>query len=284
MGVEPTDYIGHKRFLSFFAGGLLPIISLSFLHMLVKFTQGEKSQVKEEIVEDAVKEETPVVEAKDIVGEVSRVRLNDEQLEVLEKILSKKTSEESVIEEKKSLVDIEPEVQESVVEETPIINEWENEESLEGLVPMNEESPIIDLIQSNKTQIIEEPIVIELHPIDEQPQPVIEPVNEFVPALGDDEVREMVLDEWERKFDLVEDETEEVIIEPIPTSSIVEEPTPTPTTEIVVEETPIVIPIVEEHIVEEIIPEPIIEEQPIPQVEESPIIELPVENEEEKKN
>ena len=39
MGVEPTDFVGHKRFLAFFAGGMLPIISLSFLHMLVKFTE-----------------------------------------------------------------------------------------------------------------------------------------------------------------------------------------------------------------------------------------------------
>jgi len=44
---------------------------------------------------------------------------------------------------------------------------------------------------------------------------IIEPTIEFIPALGDDEVREMVLDEWERKFDLVEDKSEEVIPEPI---------------------------------------------------------------------
>jgi hypothetical protein len=36
IGVESNDYVGHKRFLAFFAGGMLPIISLSFLHMLVK--------------------------------------------------------------------------------------------------------------------------------------------------------------------------------------------------------------------------------------------------------
>jgi len=37
MGVDSGDPIGHKRFLAIFAGGMLPIISLSFLHMLVKF-------------------------------------------------------------------------------------------------------------------------------------------------------------------------------------------------------------------------------------------------------
>ena len=48
LGVEPTDMVGHKRFLAFFAGGMLPIISLSFLHMLVKFTQSDKSSVTPE--------------------------------------------------------------------------------------------------------------------------------------------------------------------------------------------------------------------------------------------
>jgi hypothetical protein len=44
LGVESGDYVGHKRFLSFFAGGMLPIISLSFLHMLVKFEEEEKKK------------------------------------------------------------------------------------------------------------------------------------------------------------------------------------------------------------------------------------------------
>ena len=37
LGVESGDMVGHKRFLALFAGGMLPLISLSFLHMLVKF-------------------------------------------------------------------------------------------------------------------------------------------------------------------------------------------------------------------------------------------------------
>jgi hypothetical protein len=45
LGVESGDPIGHKRFLSLFAGGMLPIISLSFLHMLVKFEEEDKKDV-----------------------------------------------------------------------------------------------------------------------------------------------------------------------------------------------------------------------------------------------
>lgn len=45
LGVEPGDLIGHKRFLALFAGGMLPLISLSFLHMLVKFEEEEKNKL-----------------------------------------------------------------------------------------------------------------------------------------------------------------------------------------------------------------------------------------------
>jgi hypothetical protein len=104
MGVDATDLVGHKRFLAFFAGGMLPIISLSFLHMLVKFTQENKEKGIDAIIDDGgiseyiqaqknkskeeVKEEIPVVDAKDIVGEVSRVRLTEEDLAILEKYLN----------------------------------------------------------------------------------------------------------------------------------------------------------------------------------------------------
>ena len=48
LGVESGNPIGHKRFLSLFAGGMLPLISLSFLHMLVKFEEEEKKNVSTE--------------------------------------------------------------------------------------------------------------------------------------------------------------------------------------------------------------------------------------------
>ena len=42
IGVESGNLVSHKRFLAFFAGGMLPLISLSFLHMLVKFTEEDR--------------------------------------------------------------------------------------------------------------------------------------------------------------------------------------------------------------------------------------------------
>lgn len=44
--IEEGDIVGHKRILALFSGGLLPIISLSFLHLLVKLqeTENEKAE------------------------------------------------------------------------------------------------------------------------------------------------------------------------------------------------------------------------------------------------
>jgi hypothetical protein len=105
MGVEPNDFVGHKRFLAFFAGGMLPIISLSFLHMLVKFTEEDRKKEEtllqeervhlfdDKIIEDAIekyKKEQELkdkIDAKDLVGEVSRLRLSEEDLKKLEEVL-----------------------------------------------------------------------------------------------------------------------------------------------------------------------------------------------------
>lgn len=84
MGVDPNDFSGHKRFLAFFAGGMLPLISLSFLHMLVQFTEEDRmNEVIEEVDEKLINK----VDAKDIVSEVSKLRLSEDDLAILEKHL-----------------------------------------------------------------------------------------------------------------------------------------------------------------------------------------------------
>lgn len=90
LGVESGDFIGHKRFLAFFAGGMLPIISLSFLHMLVKFEEEEKKQVVtldpskidiDELSLEAGKKEREFVDEP--------LTASPDQLEKLEDVLSK---------------------------------------------------------------------------------------------------------------------------------------------------------------------------------------------------
>ena len=83
LGVTSGDPIGHKRFLALFAGGMLPLISLSFLHMLVKFEEEEKNKTIdlptlniEELSKEAGKKEADI--------ENERYIPTPEELELLE--------------------------------------------------------------------------------------------------------------------------------------------------------------------------------------------------------
>jgi len=67
MGVESGDLVGHKRFLAFFAGGMLPIISLSFLHMLVKFEEEGKSGRAIEIDIEELSKKAGKIESEEII-------------------------------------------------------------------------------------------------------------------------------------------------------------------------------------------------------------------------
>ena len=84
MGVESGNMIGHNRFLALFAGGMLPLISLSFLHMLVKFEEEEKKTQATPVIEAEQEKEnnTPTEEvllkpSKNIQNETDTVT-NDE--------------------------------------------------------------------------------------------------------------------------------------------------------------------------------------------------------------
>lgn len=83
MGVESGDFVGHKRFLALFAGGMLPIISLSFLHMLVKFEEeGKKDKTIEIDIEElsrkAGKIEAKIEEERYVPSEEDLQKLNEE--------------------------------------------------------------------------------------------------------------------------------------------------------------------------------------------------------------
>jgi hypothetical protein len=253
MGVEPTDYVSHKRFLSFFAGGMLPVISLTFLHMLVKFTQEEKKIAieDEDTIENKIpqtvtperNEETPVVDAKDIIGEVSRVRLTEDDLNVLEKILNKidKPSETNVNSIK-------------LPEKEELIKKWDELGLIRGdLKPMEQESNLIDLLKPNEPQTINEPEEGVIS-VSEEPE-IIQPDVEV---------------------------SEPIIVDPVvpyEEPSIDEESTPI-IEEPIIEESEVLIPSLESKQEEET--PPLLGEF-TSQVEETPITELPLITEEEKK-
>ena len=121
LGVEPTDFVGHKRFLAFFAGGMLPVISLSFLHMLVKFTEEDRKK-QNEVIEQQTKPET-TVEASDLVGEVSRLRLSEDDLKKLEEVLlNPPPPNENLVEAAKRYE--EHKIKEEKLKESSLKEEW----------------------------------------------------------------------------------------------------------------------------------------------------------------
>jgi hypothetical protein len=87
LGVDEGDPIGHKRFLALFSGGMLPLISLSFLHMLVKFEEEDKLENShivptsiniDEISTEAGKQEAELEKEKYTPSENDLARLEEE--------------------------------------------------------------------------------------------------------------------------------------------------------------------------------------------------------------
>ena len=99
LGVESGDPIGHKRFLALFAGGMLPIISLSFLHMLVKFEEEGKTEVSQYDIDievlstEAGKKEAEVEKEKYVPTQEDLERLEEELRRVNEQKFGNLTEE-----------------------------------------------------------------------------------------------------------------------------------------------------------------------------------------------
>jgi hypothetical protein len=89
LGVDSGDPVGHKRFLALFSGGMLPIISLSFLHMLVKFEEEDKNN--SELLPKNINIDSLSTEAGKKEFEFIEEKLNpsEEQLKMLEDELNK---------------------------------------------------------------------------------------------------------------------------------------------------------------------------------------------------
>lgn len=213
IGVEPTDLIGHKRFLSFFAGGLLPVISLSFLHMLVKFT--EEDNLKEP-KEEKLEKETP----KDINEEDIRVKLTDDDLSKLENILLKPHDEL-----KKSWNEF--------LEKNNINNESKVDatlfESNQSQVIEEEQTGIDDNTISEKSrrlEIIDEENVKEEKLDEDVPEKISE--DDIMDKLTDDDLSKLeniLLKPHEDFYSEIDENIKEEIInsilDPIPTPTII---------------------------------------------------------------
>jgi len=218
MGVEPTDFVGHKRFLAFFAGGMLPVISLSFLHMLIKFTEEDKQQRTSKDSEPENK-----IDASDIVSEVSRVRLSESDLKKLEEVLlNPPTPNEALV---KAAEKYKQKTDDEILKQAEKIKQSREEVSSESAInkdivetddKIKQKEALIKMMElDQELGLYDDPIDNPL--IKEDTYNIAKSIQqpEVAPALSDEEVKEMFMDEWERKFDLVEEEyvpTEEDII------------------------------------------------------------------------
>lgn len=136
LGVEPTDLISHKRFLAIFSGGMLPLISLSFLHMLIKFT--EEGRIKNE--------EIPVEEIKGVIIE-----------EELRKIKRQKPNRKNVksrqrakVKTKNAQINNEVGILEIIPNEEETTNVLETDEKIVEVDVTQEDNIIEELIETEK--------------------------------------------------------------------------------------------------------------------------------------
>ena len=133
MGVEKTDLNSHKTILSFLSGGLLPIISLTFAHMLVKFSEKNEDNLKPK--QDEVIDIDTLIKEKVIEDENLKYTPTKEDLEKLENILKKYENET----ESTNDLNVSEEVKDEETIQEEIINEEITQENLtdEELVKKN---------------------------------------------------------------------------------------------------------------------------------------------------
>jgi len=95
LGVESGNLISHKRFLALFAGGMLPIISLSFLHMLVKFEEEEKKKVPQPILEIDIDNLSKQAGRQEAEMMEEKYTPTEEELENIQKVLDEMLKNQS---------------------------------------------------------------------------------------------------------------------------------------------------------------------------------------------
>ena len=86
MGIERTDLNSHKTIVSFLSGGLLPIISLTFAHMLVKFS--EESEKEPKLIQPEMTEEE-IIELSKKIGKEEFEKVKEEKYTPTEEEINK---------------------------------------------------------------------------------------------------------------------------------------------------------------------------------------------------
>jgi len=98
IGIESNDFAAHKRILALFSGGMLPLISLTFAHMLVKFSDSFEDVKKEEIIAEKIDIDVISTEAGKLEAKIEEQRWvpTEEEMNKLSELLEKKAQEEII--------------------------------------------------------------------------------------------------------------------------------------------------------------------------------------------
>ena len=154
MGIETTDLNSHKTVLAFLTGGLLPVISLTFAHMLVKFTEKNKEVVEDDKTDLTDGDIQEIIELQVKEKEKEKWTPSNEDLEKLEKILQNNHPVKSDVEHKPYKPSEEDlrKIEEVLNGYTEIVKE-NNEVITEDVVeePVDEVKPITEENQYNNT-------------------------------------------------------------------------------------------------------------------------------------
>ena len=194
MGVEKTDLNTHKTILSFLTGGLLPIISLTFAHMLVKFSENQKNELIEKNEEVETIEKPVIVDLPELIAkkqeedDILKYKPTKEDLDKLEKILKRYDGVEEKINDSEPVVLNEEQLKDLEM----ILNKYQEkfEEKEESNIEKNEDKIIeIKDIESEQTksdeEIVEE-IIEETHQETEVLQEPISFSETTTPNFEDD--------------------------------------------------------------------------------------------------
>jgi hypothetical protein len=192
MGVDKTDINFHKNILSFLTGGLLPIISLTFAHMLVKFSEQnktiEETKVKEEVTEKNV----------DLSQEINEEDYED----IKQKFIEKKLMEERDLKYKPTMSDIEK--FEKFLKDIEYQGPKFTENEVEKFTPNDQELDNIEKILNQYGK----PEVVEIH---EEPVIEEETEEEIGKVFFEPEETETLYSDDETKDEIVEETQQEII-------------------------------------------------------------------------
>ena len=150
MGIETTDIPTHKLILALFSGGLLPIISLTFAHMLVVYSNRE---------EQLIQTPTPVIDLEEVSRQAGIIERENQKLET---------------------IDLPKEKVDAIQKH---LNELHNQKFGKTEQLVSEPEPIETLQKTE--EIIEEPTEIEIEEVIEEPQEEIVVENQTVEELKD---------------------------------------------------------------------------------------------------